>query len=96
MNRPLLLALASVVVGGLGACTPERTVIDKPPGTYQSTVRSTDAYGTTTERQTQTQVSQDAQGNKTAVVKSKTTQDPKGLFNKTTTSKTTAVIEEDE
>lgn len=84
------LVIVSALVLGLSACSP----LDKPPGKYEKTTSSTDSKGTTTEQQSSTDVSVDAQGNKKAVVKSKTTNDPKGLFNKTTTSESDQTIEE--
>jgi hypothetical protein len=85
---------ATVLAMGLSACTQEQSALNKPPGKYERTVKSTDSTGTTTERQSSTDVSVDEEGNKKAVVKSKTTRDPKGLFNKTTTSESRQVIEE--
>jgi hypothetical protein len=79
---------------GLAACTPEQSALNKAPGTYEKTTSSTDANGTTTEQKNSTEVSEDKAGNKKAVVKSKTTKDPKGLLNKTTTSESNQVIEE--
>ncbi len=65
-----------------------------PPGKYEKTVSSTDTKGTTTERKSSTEVGVDKDGNKKTVVKSKTTKDPKGLFNKTTTSQSKQETEE--
>lgn len=89
----VLIALMALTFG-VNACTQEQSALNKPPGTYEKTVRSTDEYGTTTTRKTSTDVDVDEYGNKTAVVKSKTTKDPKGMFNKTTTSQSKEVIEE--
>lgn len=88
-----ILMVVSVLTLGVGACTHEETVLNNPPGTYEKTTSTTDAYGTTVKRTTSTDVDVDEYGNKRAVVKSKTTKDPKGLFNKST-SKSTEVIEE--
>jgi|GEM_PF-2873007 len=92
-----ILLVMSVLSFGIGACTQERerSVLNNPPGTYETDVSSTDASGTTTEKESSVVVDEDAQGKKTAVVKSKTTTDPKGLFNKTTTSQTKKVITEE-
>ncbi|MBL0319283.1 MAG: hypothetical protein IPP74_08355 [Alphaproteobacteria bacterium] len=95
-NLSILTAL-SVLALTLSACAedrPQRTVLDQAPGTYERTVSSTDAQGTTTEKQSSTEVSVDKTGKKKAVVKSKTTKDPKGLFNKSTTNETEQEIEE--
>ena len=94
MTKQFLALLAvSATALALSACSPERTVLDTPPGTYEKTTVSNDAKGTTTKTQNSTDVSVDKKGNKTAVIKSKTTQDPKGLMNKTTTSASEQVIE---
>jgi hypothetical protein len=93
MNTPITLALV-IAAFGLYACEPERRATDLPPGTYEKTVSKTDANGTTYKTEDTTEVSEDADGDKTAVVKSKTTTDPRGLFNKSTSSKTTVVRED--
>jgi hypothetical protein len=94
MTKQLFALLAvSTTVLTLSACSPERTALDVPPGNYEKTTSSTDAKGTTTKTQNSTDVSVDKKGNKTAVIKSKTTKDPKGLMNKTT-SESEQVIEE--
>ncbi len=90
---PTLLAL-SVLALGTSACTQEDRVMQSAPGTYEKTVTSTDGNGTTVQRKSSTEVEVDEYGNKKATIKSKTTNDPKGLFNKTTTSKTEQEIEE--
>ena len=81
----------------LVACTPENSALNLPPGKYQNDVKSTDANGVTTEKVHTTSVSEDADGDKTAVVQSKTTEKPpgffNGLFNKTTTNQSTEVIQ---
>lgn len=94
MTKHLLVLLtASAAVLGASACTPEQKAMNTPPGTYKSTTTSTDANGTTYKTKDVTDVTVDEYGNKKAVVKSKTTKDPKGLFNKTTSS-SEQVIEE--
>jgi hypothetical protein len=91
MNRllPLLVSGASLLV--MSACTPTRTVLDKPPGKYEKTTSSTSADGTTVEKTNSASVGYDANGNKQAVVKTQTTVDPPGLFNKSTTTSTEVV-----
>ncbi len=84
------LVAVSALALGLSACATTWPA----PGKYEKTTSSTDANGTTIERKTSTKVDVDEYGNKNAVVKSKTTRDPKGLLNKSTTSKTTQTIEE--
>ncbi len=55
---------------------------------------STDENGITTKEKSSTKVVVDDYGNKKAIVKSKTTKDPKGMFNTTTTHESKEVIEE--
>lgn len=86
------LVTVSALALSLSAC--QDSVLNTPPGKYEKTTSSTDAHGTTTEQQSSTDISVDAQGNKKAVVKSKTTKDPKGLFNKTTTDQSKQTIKE--
>lgn len=93
-----LLTLCAIAVTGLtvSACsTATSRPTDLAPGKYEKTTRSTDAYGTETTRKSSTNVDVDSSGNKSAVVKTETTKDPEGLFNKTTTSKTQSTYEED-
>lgn len=94
MNKKLtiLLALTTIVIG-VSACTPEQRVLNNPPGKYEKTTSTTDSSGTTTDSQSSTNVSVDEYGNKKAVIKRKTSKDPRGLFNKTTNS-SSQVIEE--
>jgi hypothetical protein len=90
LSALMLVAIAAV---GISACTQESSVSNLPPGKYESTSSRTNAYGTTVEKKSSTDVSVDDYGHKRAVIESETTRDPKGFFNKTTTSKT-KVIEE--
>jgi outer membrane lipopolysaccharide assembly protein LptE/RlpB len=87
------LSIASVALL-LSACGPEQRATNMPPGSYEKTTESTDKYGTTVEKTQKTDVTVDEYGNKKAVVKTKTTQDPKGILNKKTTSESTTVIDE--
>jgi hypothetical protein len=97
MKRLPALVAISVLIGVSG-CAPEHSALDLPPGTYQHDVKSTDANGVTTEKRNTTNVGVDANGRKTAVVESKTTEKPpgffNGLFNKTTTNQSRDVIQE--
>jgi hypothetical protein len=90
------LMLVSAITLSTGACNMmhREAALNSPPGTYESKTSSTDANGTTTERKATTDVRVDEYGNKKAVVETKTTTDPKGLFNKKTTSETKEVIKE--
>jgi outer membrane lipopolysaccharide assembly protein LptE/RlpB len=92
MKTHLTLLLIAGTALTLGACTHDnKSALDMPPGKYERTTSSTDANGTTTQNQTSTDVNVDQYGNKRAVVETQTTQDPKGLFNKTTTNKSKVV-----
>ena len=95
MTKQLLIFFTlSAAVVSVSACTAEQRALDNPPGKYESKTVSTDANGTTRETDSSTDVSVDSHGKKKAVIRSKTTQDPKGLFNKTTISETDKVVEE--
>jgi hypothetical protein len=89
MNKPLLTILAvSAATLGTAACSTWDSPTNKPPGTYKSTSESTNARGTTTKTDKTTYVYEDPSGNKKAVEKTETSTDPKGLFNKQTTTTT--------
>ena len=94
--RKHVLTLCAVAVTGItvSACSTLNPS-DLPPGKYERTTTSTNADGTEVTRKSSTNVDVDNNGNKSATVKSKTTQDPKGLFNKKTTSETESTYEED-
>jgi hypothetical protein len=85
MIRFLTLTAISIAALSIAACTPAEQALNKPPGKYESSTSSTDANGVATEQNKSTSVGYDSNGNKKAVVKSKTTRDPPGLFNKSTT-----------
>ncbi len=87
------LTLAAVAVAALSVSACESypwSPAQKAPGVYKSTATSTSPNGTTTKTKETTSVYRDASGDKKAVVKTETTRDPEGLFNKekTTTVKT--------
>ena len=85
MNKKIItLVASSALILGLAACGPTT----KAPGTYETENTSVNSAGTKTTKKNYTDVSVDRNGNKKVVSKTKTTKDPKGLFNKTTTSKT--------
>ena len=94
MTRSMLVLLAAVAATTV-ACTPEQRAQTLPPGTYEKTTKTTDAAGTTTTQKVETEVEVDEEGDKTAVVKTKTTRDPKGLFNKQTVRETEVISDED-
>jgi len=56
-----------------------------PPGQYDHSSKATDQYGTERTNETTTNVYYDEYGNRKVTVDKKTTTDPEGLFNKTTT-----------
>ena len=91
-----LLPVIALTVAAMTAtaCSEEKSALNLPPGKYENTEKSTDSRGTDVKKDTTTEVGYDAYGNKTAVTKTKTTHDPKGLFNKSTSTKT-QVIKED-
>lgn len=91
MKHFTIAALAALT---LCACTDTRTATDLPPGQYNRTTRSVDAAGTGHMDRETTTVSEDAYGNKTAVVSRKKTTDPRGLFNKRTSESTTIYSDE--
>lgn len=87
MNKTILTALL-LSTAALGACTAPYSPTHKPPGTYKSSSSSTDASGTKTTVNKTTHVYEDSSGNKKAVVKTETSKDPEGLFNKETSTTT--------
>lgn len=94
--RNQVLTLCALAVTGLAASACSTTSpADLPPGKYEKTTTSTTSNGTEVTRKSSTNVDVDSHGNKSATVKSKTTEDPKGLFNKKTTSETESTYEED-
>jgi hypothetical protein len=86
----LILILLSAF--GLAAC--QKSIFDTPPGHYENTSMNTNFKGMTTERSNVVDVTVDDQGKKKVVVKNKTTKDPEGFFNKSTTSESTKTIQE--
>lgn len=87
------LAMSAMALSlALPACMTD-SAINQPPGHYEHTTASTDSEGTTRERSKETDVWYDAEGNKHAVTKKTTSTDPKGLFNKKTTTQSESEIE---
>lgn len=91
MNKNLTsLLILSTVALGLSACMDKPMHDKKPmnhaaPGSYKSTETSTDANGTTTVKESTTDVTIDSDGNRNETITSKTSKDPEGLGNKTST-----------
>lgn len=84
MKATATLAVLATIM--LGACTQHPKTL--PPGEYESTRTKTNAQGTTTTQKTNTNVYYDQYGNKRATQQTETSKDPKGLFNKSTTTTT--------
>ena len=80
-----ILFLTGAAVLSLSACSSPTNL---PAGHYSKTQKSTDARGTEVEKTTNTNVYYDENGNKRAVQETETSRDPKGLFNKSTSSST--------
>lgn len=92
MKKIIFASVALSVVLATSACTENsKSPTNLPPGSYKSSSSSTDASGTDVKTTKTTEVGYDANGNKTAVVKTEKTTDPKGLMNKKKT-KTKTVI----
>jgi len=83
-----LLAVSALSVG-VAACTHHHDSNDLPPGKYETETSSVNSYGTQIDKKTTADVTVDKYGNKKTVVESETSRDPEGLFNKSTTTKTT-------
>lgn len=69
---------------GVAACTAAPRSL--PPGEYKKTERSVSSDGTEYKKETTTDVYYDAYGNKRATQETETSKDPKGLFNKSTST----------
>jgi hypothetical protein len=91
-NKILITGVLSLMSIPVSGCMQNTT--DLPPGKYESKTSSTDSNGTTTEQKKVTDVTVDEYGNKTTVIQSKTSKDPRGLFNKSTSSSKQVIHEE--
>lgn len=90
MKKAIPLMLVAVASLGLSACWKTTPNNDLPPGKYHNTTTTTDSKGTNYKKDTTTNVEVDQYGNRRTSVETKTTKDPEGLMNKsTTTSKQT-------
>lgn len=87
MMSALIISSAMFVMPSC-AQYPQTSPKTLAPGEYTNAQRSTSAKGTTTERITNTNVYYDKNGNKAATQETQTSTDPKGLFNKSTSSTT--------
>ncbi len=84
MRLPLASLCLPLGMITLSGCMHEAPNHPTPPGLYEHTSRSTDPQGTSHEEKRTTEVYYDEQGRKHVKEDRKTTQDPKGLFNKST------------
>ena len=84
MKKPFALFYVPLVTLALSGCMYDHPR-GVPPGQYQQTTKSVDSHGTERQIDTSTNVYYDQYGNKKAVVDEKTSTDPKGLHNKSTT-----------
>jgi hypothetical protein len=91
MEQIGMIFAAVILALGLSACMQEDSALDKAPGTYVSESKSTDSAGTTRKNQTVTTVSEDEYGRRSATVTNKGSTDPRGLFNKSTSTDTTTI-----
>ncbi len=93
MNLKTLPFLAAALLGVAGCdISHPSSAINMAPGQYQKSSTTTTPDGTTMTQDNKTTVGYDNQGNKKAVVQTRRTSDPPGLFNKSTTGST--IIEE--
>lgn len=90
-SKFLAFTALSLSVLAVSACTTRSHIQDLPPGKYESTTKSTNTSGTNTTVKKTTNVGVDSYGNKVGTVKTETTRDPEGLFNKSKTTSTTTV-----
>jgi hypothetical protein len=86
MKKLMALMSVSAAVLMISACTSAPTTL--PPGEYHSTNRSVNENGTAVEKDQTTKVYYDEYGNKKASQETTTSRDPKGLFNKSTSTST--------
>ena len=91
MKHLLSILALGAAVSAVAACSHEQTALSMPPGHYEKSTSYSDANGTDHDKKTSATVGYDANGNKEAVVSTKSTVDPPGLFNKRT-SESTAVV----
>lgn len=78
----------------LSACAFDQSVSNKGSGSSVSTESSTDATGTTTITTTTTDIKMGADGRNKETIVSKTSTDPKGFMNKSTTSETSKTTQQ--
>ena len=84
MKTKLAIISLALTLAACQTSKPSPTAL--PPGTYNSTEKSVNPNGTEVQKDTTTTVSRNPDGTKSATVHKKTTKDPKGLMNKSTTT----------
>lgn len=93
MKSTMKIILLGVLVTGAG-CTYNEPANLPAPGHYDRTTVSTNSQGTTVSNQKSTDVTVDADGNKTAVIKNSNSTDPEGLLNRRSNTNTTIIHEQ--
>ncbi len=78
------IGAVSALMLAVSACNHADSAKNLPEGNYEDSKVTTRSDGTRVETTTTTDVDKDSDGRKSATVKTKTTEDPKGLFNKKT------------
>ena len=87
MRKALALISLPLMTFALSSCMTD-SADSLPPGHYEHSTASVDTNGTAYEHSKTTDVGYDANGNKIATTKTQNSTDPKGLFNKTTSTST--------
>src|SRR5262249_38394338 len=94
LKNLIALAATAAVALAVSACSDSHSsTANLAPGKYERTTTSTNANGTTVKHKTYPNVTEDDEGNRRAVVDTRTSRDPRGLFNKTTTESRTVTEE---
>lgn len=91
MKNILKLTILPIAIMAVSACTHKEVNTLPAPGKYEKTTKTTNSDGTDTSVTKKAVVSEDRYGNRSATVKTETTRDPEGLFNKSKTTSTTTV-----
>lgn len=89
MTRILPILALGIAIMSTAACSHQSSALNAPPGKYESSTSTTNPGGTDVSKKADTTVGYDANGDKQAVTQTKTTVDPPGLFNKSTSTSTT-------
>jgi hypothetical protein len=90
MRKTHISLSALLIVMALSGCM-HNNAKDLPPGRYERSSTTVDSKGTARASESSTNVYYDENGHKKSTVDTKTSTDPKGLFNKSTT-KTHATV----